>query len=69
MIAIHVAIENVSRRSFLRGMLATGGLVIAAEFVPMRGALAYATGAASFPAVSCPIRTSLSRSIPAASSR
>ena len=27
-------IENVSRRGFLRGMLATGGLVLAAEFLP-----------------------------------
>lgn len=42
----HVAIENVSRRGFLRGALATGGLVVAAELVPMRGAFAYATGAA-----------------------
>jgi isoquinoline 1-oxidoreductase subunit beta len=49
MSAIHVAIENVSRRGFLRGMLATGGLVLAAEFVPGRAALAYATGAGKFP--------------------
>ncbi|MBV8738632.1 MAG: xanthine dehydrogenase family protein molybdopterin-binding subunit [Alphaproteobacteria bacterium] len=49
MSAIHVAIENVSRRGFLRGMLATGGLILAAEFVPGRAALAYATGAAKFP--------------------
>jgi isoquinoline 1-oxidoreductase subunit beta len=49
MTALNVAIENVSRRGFLRGMLATGGLVIAAEFVPARAALAYATGAGKFP--------------------
>ncbi|MBV8121247.1 MAG: xanthine dehydrogenase family protein molybdopterin-binding subunit [Alphaproteobacteria bacterium] len=48
MTAVHVAIENVSRRGFLHGVLATGGLVLAAEFVPMRAALAYATGAAKF---------------------
>jgi len=36
--------ENVSRRGFLKGVLATGGLVIAANFVPARAALAaYAT--------------------------
>ena len=43
---INVTIENVSRRGFLKGMLATGGLVVAAELVPARAALAYATGAA-----------------------
>src|SRR5271165_3219466 len=48
MIALSLAIENVSRRGFLRGMLATGGLVVAAEFLPVRAALAYATGAAKF---------------------
>ena len=48
MTALHLAIENVSRRGFLRGMLATGGLVVAAEFLPTRAALAYATGAAKF---------------------
>src|SRR5262245_49256616 len=42
----HVTLENVSRRGFLKGILATGGLVVAAEFVPARAALAYATGAA-----------------------
>src|SRR5271170_6739567 len=46
MTAINVTIENVSRRGFLRGLLATGGLVLAAELVPARAALAYATGAA-----------------------
>jgi isoquinoline 1-oxidoreductase subunit beta len=44
-----VALQNVSRRGFLRGILATGGLVIAAEFLPAREALAYATGAAKMP--------------------
>src|SRR5215469_9259544 len=39
-------IENVSRRGFLQGLLATGGLVLAAEFAPTRaGWAAYATGA------------------------
>jgi isoquinoline 1-oxidoreductase subunit beta len=45
----HIVIENVSRRGFLKGILATGGLVLAAEFVPVRAALAYETGAAKFP--------------------
>jgi len=45
--ALNANLENVSRRGFLKGLLATGGLVVAAEFVPARGALAaYATGAA-----------------------
>jgi isoquinoline 1-oxidoreductase subunit beta len=48
MSAMHVAIENVSRRGFLRGILATGGLVIAAEFLPSRAAGAYPTGAGKF---------------------
>ena len=47
--AVNVAIENVSRRGFLRGILATGGLIVAAELVPARVALAYATGAAKMP--------------------
>ncbi len=46
MTALNVAIENVSRRGFLRGILATGGLIVAAELVPARAGLAYATGAA-----------------------
>jgi hypothetical protein len=47
MTSVHATIENVSRRGFLQGLFATGGLVVAAEFVPS-GALfaAYATGAA-----------------------
>jgi isoquinoline 1-oxidoreductase beta subunit len=44
------SIENVSRRGVLRGMLATGGLVIAARIVPASPAVAaYATGAAKMP--------------------
>ena len=47
MTSVHATIENVSRRGFLRGLIATGGLVVAAEFVPARAALAaFATGAA-----------------------
>src|SRR5262249_62136146 len=47
MTPVHASIENVSRRGFLKGLIATGGLVVAAEFSPARGALAaYATGAA-----------------------
>ena len=43
----HAIIEHVSRRGFLQGLLATGGLVVAAEFAPTRiGWAAYATGAA-----------------------
>jgi isoquinoline 1-oxidoreductase subunit beta len=47
--AVHATIENVSRRGFLKGILATSGLVVAAEFVPAGPALAYATGAAKMP--------------------
>jgi len=50
MTARHTVIENVSRRGFLKGILATGGLVVAAELVPARAALtAYATGADKMP--------------------
>jgi len=45
MTTARLTIENVSRRGFLSGMIATGGLVVAAEFLPTRAALAYATGA------------------------
>ena len=46
MTTVRAAIENVSRRGFLKGLIATGGLVVAAEFVPAGGAFAaYATGA------------------------
>ena len=50
MTAVNVTIENVSRRGFLHGILATGGLIVAAELVPARAALAYATGAAKMAA-------------------
>src|ERR1700758_681580 len=44
---IHATVENVSRRGFLRGLIATGGLVVAAGFIPSGGAFcAYAPGAA-----------------------
>jgi len=47
MTPVHATVENVSRRGFLKGLLVTGGVVVAAEFVPARDALAaYATGAA-----------------------
>jgi len=47
MTSAHAVLENVSRRHFLKGLVATGGLVVAAEILPARGALAaYATGAA-----------------------
>ena len=49
MTTLHALIENVSRRRVLQGMLATGGLAIAAEFFPSRAALAYATGADKMP--------------------
>jgi isoquinoline 1-oxidoreductase beta subunit len=50
MTLVHATIENVSRRGFLRGLIATGGLVVGAEFVPARAALAaFATGAAKMP--------------------
>ena len=50
MTPVHVTIENVSRRGFLKGIIATGGLVVAAEFLPARAALAaYATGAEKMP--------------------
>ena len=49
-------IANVSRRNVLKGMLGTGGLVLAAQFVPARFALAdggsvnaYKTGADGMP--------------------
>jgi isoquinoline 1-oxidoreductase beta subunit len=49
MTAVHAAIENVSRRGFLRGLIATGGLVVAGELLSTRAAFAYATGAAKMP--------------------
>jgi len=41
-------ITNVSRRGMLKGMVASGGLVLAAQF-PMRDALAYPTGGDAMP--------------------
>src|SRR5215813_12648081 len=50
MTSVHAIVENVSRRGFLKGVLATGGLVVAAKFVPARAAFAaYATGADKMP--------------------
>jgi isoquinoline 1-oxidoreductase subunit beta len=50
MTAINAVIENVSRRGFLQGVVATGSFIIAAELVPARVALAaYATGADKMP--------------------
>src|SRR5947207_12976857 len=50
MTSVHATLENVSCRGFLKGIAASGGLVVAAELVPLRGALAaYATGAAKMP--------------------
>jgi isoquinoline 1-oxidoreductase beta subunit len=50
MTTVHVTLENVSRRGFLKGMIATGSLVIAAEFVSSRaGFAAYLTGADRMP--------------------
>ena len=46
MTPVHATLENVSRRGFLKGVLGTGGLVVAAEFLPARALAAYATGAA-----------------------
>src|SRR5260370_19524681 len=47
---VHAVTENVSRRGFLKGVLATGSLVIAAKLVPAHAALAgYATGAEKMP--------------------
>ncbi len=43
--ALHATIQNVSRRGVLRGLLGTGGLIIAAQVSP-GSAFAYATGAA-----------------------
>jgi len=42
-------ITNVSRRHLLKGIVAGGGLVLAAQFPGMRSALAYATGADKMP--------------------
>jgi isoquinoline 1-oxidoreductase beta subunit len=44
-------IENVSRRNLLKGMVGTGGLILAAQFLPSNGAMAaaYKTGASGMP--------------------
>jgi isoquinoline 1-oxidoreductase subunit beta len=44
-----LTITNVSRRGMLKGVAAAGGLVIAAQIVGVRAALAYATGAEGMP--------------------
>jgi isoquinoline 1-oxidoreductase subunit beta len=44
-----VIIANVSRRGMLKGVVAAGGLVVAAQTPGMRTALAYATGAEQMP--------------------
>jgi isoquinoline 1-oxidoreductase beta subunit len=44
-----LVITNVSRRGLLKGMAATGGLVLAAQFTAVDAALAYATGADAMP--------------------
>jgi isoquinoline 1-oxidoreductase subunit beta len=44
-----LTITNVSRRGMLKGVVAAGGLVIAAQIPGMRAALAYATGAEQMP--------------------
>jgi isoquinoline 1-oxidoreductase subunit beta len=44
-----LTITNVSRRGMLKGVVAAGGLVIAAQISGMRAALAYATGAEQMP--------------------
>jgi isoquinoline 1-oxidoreductase subunit beta len=47
--ATRLTITNVSRRGMLKGVVAAGGLVIAAQVAGMRAALAYATGADQMP--------------------
>jgi isoquinoline 1-oxidoreductase subunit beta len=42
-------IENVSRRRFLKGITAAGGLVLAVRLLPPHAALAYETGAGAMP--------------------
>jgi isoquinoline 1-oxidoreductase subunit beta len=44
-----LTITNVSRRDMLKGVVAAGGLVIAAQIPGTRAALAYATGAEQMP--------------------
>ena len=45
----HALIENVSRRSFLKSTAGAAGFVLALQLVPVRAALAYATGADAMP--------------------
>jgi isoquinoline 1-oxidoreductase beta subunit len=45
----HAILENVSRRFVLKGVVAAGGLVIGAQLLSGRAALAYATGAGDMP--------------------
>jgi isoquinoline 1-oxidoreductase subunit beta len=42
-------LANVSRRNLLKGMLGTGGLVLAAQFIPQSAWAAYKTGADGMP--------------------
>ncbi|MFN0038286.1 MAG: molybdopterin cofactor-binding domain-containing protein [Burkholderiales bacterium] len=42
-------LENVSRRNLLKGVVATGGFVLAAQFVPRSADAAYKTGADGMP--------------------
>jgi len=42
-------VTNVSRRNLLKGIVATGGLVLAAQFVPKAAFAAYKTGADGMP--------------------
>src|SRR5215472_7218824 len=49
MTRVHAIIENVSRRGFLKGIIATGSLVVASEFLSAHNALAHATGADKMP--------------------
>src|SRR6185295_14596982 len=47
---LKIAISNVSRRDLLKGVIATGGLVLAAQLPGAKGALAgYPTGASAMP--------------------
>src|SRR5258706_12020632 len=42
-------ITNVSRRNLLKGVVGTGGLVLAAQFIPASAMAAYKTGAGGMP--------------------
>ncbi|HVY07829.1 MAG TPA: molybdopterin cofactor-binding domain-containing protein [Burkholderiales bacterium] len=45
----YAVVENVSRRNLLKGIVGTGGLIIAAQFVPGVAQAAYKTGAGGMP--------------------